>query len=50
MNTLASDWFPFVVVVVILLVLPEGLLSLAAPLRRFLRRRHGPPAPAEAAG
>src|SRR4029079_2306869 len=33
-NTQASDWFPFAVVVVILLVLPEGLLSLVAPARR----------------
>jgi branched-chain amino acid transport system permease protein len=42
-NTQASDWFPFVVVVVILLLLPEGLFSLRSRLR--LSRR-----PAEVAG
>ncbi|HVW17991.1 MAG TPA: branched-chain amino acid ABC transporter permease [Solirubrobacteraceae bacterium] len=40
-NTQASDWFPFVVVVVILLFAPEGLLSLGAPLRRLVRGRRG---------
>jgi len=49
-NTQASDWFPFVVVVVILLVLPEGLLSLGAPTRRLLRVRDGRGEAAEAAG
>ncbi len=36
-NTQASDWFPFVVVVVILLLMPEGLFSIGTPLRRFAR-------------
>jgi branched-chain amino acid transport system permease protein len=49
-NTQASDWFPFVVVVVILLVLPEGLLSLVGPFRRLIRRGNGDGSPAEAAG
>jgi branched-chain amino acid transport system permease protein len=40
-NTQASDWFPFVVVVVILLVLPEGLLSLRRPVRGLGRSRDG---------
>ena len=38
-NPQAADWFPFVVVVVVLLVLPEGLVSLGAPLGRLARRR-----------
>jgi len=46
-DTQASDWFPFVVVVVMLLVLPEGLLSLGAPFRQAVRRAR---APAGAAG
>ena len=41
-DTQASDWFPFVVVVVMLLVLPEGLLSLGAPFRQALRRARSP--------
>jgi branched-chain amino acid transport system permease protein len=41
-NTQASDWFPFVVVVVILLLLPEGLFSLGGRLR--ILRRPGEPA------
>jgi branched-chain amino acid transport system permease protein len=36
-NTQAQDWFPFVVVVVILLLLPEGLFSIRAPLARLVR-------------
>jgi branched-chain amino acid transport system permease protein len=36
-NPQAADWFPFVVVVVVLLLLPEGLLSVHVP-RGFLRR------------
>jgi branched-chain amino acid transport system permease protein len=36
-NPQAADWFPFVVVVVVLLLLPEGLLSL--PVSRLVRRR-----------
>jgi branched-chain amino acid transport system permease protein len=40
-NTQASDWFPFVVVVVILLVLPQGLFSAGAPVREFFRARRG---------
>jgi branched-chain amino acid transport system permease protein len=47
-NTQASDWFPFVVVVVILLLLPEGLFSIRAPLRRLLSAR-GRGRPVEAA-
>jgi branched-chain amino acid transport system permease protein len=38
-NPQASDWFPFVVVVVVLLLLPDGLLSLSSPLGRLVRRR-----------
>jgi branched-chain amino acid transport system permease protein len=38
-NPQAADWFPFVVVVVVLLLLPEGLLSLRLPVGRLLRRR-----------
>jgi len=38
-NTQASDWFPFVVVVVILLLLPEGLFSIGQPLRRLTALR-----------
>lgn len=45
-NTQASDWFPFVVVVVILLLLPEGLFSLGSRFR-VLRRTD---TPAEVAG
>jgi branched-chain amino acid transport system permease protein len=40
-NTQASDWFPFVVVVVILLLVPQGLFSLGPQVRglgRLLRR------------
>jgi len=43
-NTQAQDWFPFVVVVVILLLLPEGLFSVRAPAARYARslfRRRG---------
>jgi len=43
-NTQASDWFPFVVVVVILLALPEGLFSIGEPARdlvAMLRRPRG---------
>ena len=36
-NTQASDWFPFVVVVAILLLVPEGLFSIGAPLRSLVR-------------
>jgi branched-chain amino acid transport system permease protein len=36
-NTQAQDWFPFIVVVVILLLLPEGLFSFRTPLRRLAR-------------
>ena len=32
-NTQASDWFPFVVVVVILLLVPQGLFSIGPQLR-----------------
>jgi branched-chain amino acid transport system permease protein len=46
-NTQASDWFPFVVVVAILLLLPEGLFSIGTPLRslgaRILRPREAGP-------
>lgn len=37
-NTQASGWFPFVVVVAVLIVLPEGLLSSGNPLERALGR------------
>jgi branched-chain amino acid transport system permease protein len=46
-NTQASDWFPFVVVVAILLLMPRGLRSLGAPLQGLLAR--GRRAPREAA-
>jgi branched-chain amino acid transport system permease protein len=36
-NTQASDWFPFVVVVVILLLMPEGLFSVAPRIRSLAR-------------
>jgi branched-chain amino acid transport system permease protein len=36
-NTQASDWFPFVVVVAILLLMPEGLFSWRTPLRNVTR-------------
>jgi branched-chain amino acid transport system permease protein len=36
-NSQASDWFPFVVVVVVLLVTPEGLFSWGTPLRNLRR-------------
>jgi branched-chain amino acid transport system permease protein len=38
-NPQASDWFPYIVVVVMLLVVPEGLFSLGEPLRDLARRR-----------
>ena len=41
-NTQASDWFPFVVVVVILLVTPQGLFSIGPQLRGLGRRRRRP--------
>jgi branched-chain amino acid transport system permease protein len=41
-NSQASDWFPFVVVVVVLLVLPDGLLSLRNPVGRLRRARVQP--------
>jgi branched-chain amino acid transport system permease protein len=41
-NTQASDWFPFVVVVVILLVTPQGLFSVGPQLRGLGRRRRRP--------
>ena len=37
-NTQASDWFPFVVVVVILLLVPEGLFSVGPRFRSIGRR------------
>jgi branched-chain amino acid transport system permease protein len=36
-NTQASDWFPFVVVVAILLLMPEGLFSVGGRLRGIAR-------------
>jgi branched-chain amino acid transport system permease protein len=45
-NTQASDWFPFVVVVVILLLMPEGLFSIGGRLSGLLR---GATRPREAA-
>lgn len=36
-NTQASDWFPFVVVVLILLLLPEGIFSGTSHLRSLAR-------------
>ena len=36
-NTQASDWFPFAVVVVILLLMPEGLFSVGGRLRALAR-------------
>jgi branched-chain amino acid transport system permease protein len=45
-NAQAADWFPFVVVVVVLLLLPDGLLSLGGPLRRLTRGRIGRSEPA----
>jgi branched-chain amino acid transport system permease protein len=37
-NAQASAWFPFIVVVVILLLVPEGLFSVGDPLRNLARR------------
>jgi len=34
-NSQASDWFPFIVLVVILIVSPRGLFSSSSPLRRL---------------
>ena len=42
-NTQASDWFPFVVVVVVLLLAPEGLFSAGARLRGLTRGVLRPP-------
>jgi branched-chain amino acid transport system permease protein len=42
-NTQASDWFPFVVVVAILLLMPEGVFSVGAPLRSLLARARRTP-------
>jgi branched-chain amino acid transport system permease protein len=36
-NTEAADWFPFAVVVVVLLLLPEGLFSIGGPVRSLAR-------------
>jgi branched-chain amino acid transport system permease protein len=36
-DTQASDWFPFVVVVAILLLMPEGLFSVTPRLRSIAR-------------
>ena len=41
-NTQASDWFPFVVVVVILLLMPQGLFSIGPQLRGLGRRWRRP--------
>lgn len=41
-NTQASDWFPFVVVVVILLLTPQGLFSIGPQLRGLGRRWRRP--------
>ena len=41
-NTQASDWFPFAVVVVILLLMPEGLFSVGGRLRSLTRIAIGP--------
>jgi branched-chain amino acid transport system permease protein len=46
-NTQASDWFPFAVVVVILLLLPEGLFSIRGTALRGLLR--GVRSPSESA-
>jgi branched-chain amino acid transport system permease protein len=35
----ASDWFPFLIVVAVLLVAPRGMFSTGAALRRLARRR-----------
>ena len=37
-NSQASDWFPFVVLVAVLLVSPEGLFGSANPVRRLVAR------------
>jgi branched-chain amino acid transport system permease protein len=36
-NSQASDWFPFLVLVVILIIAPRGLFSSSSPLMRLLR-------------
>jgi branched-chain amino acid transport system permease protein len=37
-NSQASDWFPFVVLVAVLLISPEGLFGSANPVRRRVAR------------
>ena len=34
-NSQASDWFPFLVLVIILIVTPRGLFSSGSPLMRI---------------
>ncbi|HTW29058.1 MAG TPA: branched-chain amino acid ABC transporter permease [Acetobacteraceae bacterium] len=43
-NSQASDWFPFLVLVAILVVSPRGLFSVAPPFRRLSRRAAAPAA------
>ena len=38
----ASDWFPFVVVVIVLLIAPHGLFASGDSLRKLLRKRSAP--------
>ncbi len=44
-NALASDWFPFVVVAVALLITPNGIFMSGGALRRAFARRSAPPEP-----
>lgn len=43
-NALASDWFPFVVVIVVLLIAPNGIFRTGSTLRKLFSSR--PPTPA----
>lgn len=44
-NTLASDWLPFVVVAVALLITPNGIFMSGGALRRTFARKTAPPGP-----
>lgn len=43
-NALASDWFPFVVVIAVLLVAPNGIFRTGSALRRLFASRPATPA------
>jgi branched-chain amino acid transport system permease protein len=47
-NPLAADWFPFVVVIAVLLIAPNGIFRTGDTLRRLLPAK--PPSPATVQG